>query len=366
MKKYLTIFILTVIIVPSIALASWWNPFSWNWKALFNFVTREGVQTEIKTPENKPIENSTSISVLKEIKKDVPVVDDSINEEKEAQVKTEAELKNKIDPVLKEIKKDVPVVDDLINEEKEAQVKTEAELKTKIDPVLKEIKKDVPVVDDLINEEKEAQVKTEAELKTKIDPVLKEIKKDVPVVDDSINEEKEAQVKTEAELKTKIDPVLKEIKKDVPVVDDLITSQKEEEIQTETYVYHDYYPIILSFSDDKGNLVKHSSYNKYKGSDSSVKAKTPLKIGDEISFKIEARDPQDRQILYGWRLVYKSNPASVKYDTNNEFKHQITAEDLKGAGEMFRIAVYIKSEKDYFRYGGLYDDSTFIDYTLLP
>jgi len=140
------------------------------------------------------------------------------------------------------------------------------------------------------------------------------------------------------------------------------TSTPEEE----TYVYHDYYPIILSLFDDKGNITKPSNYNGYRGLYTSIKAKTPLKIGDEIYLKIEASDPQDRQILFGWQLSYKEAPANVRWTTNSEFRHQITAEDLKGAGEMFRIVAYIKSEKEYLRYAGLYDDAIFLDYILLP
>lgn len=137
-------------------------------------------------------------------------------------------------------------------------------------------------------------------------------------------------------------------------------------VNKETYVYHDYYPIILSLSDDKGNITKSSNYNKYNGPYTSIKTKTPLKIGDEIYLKIEASDPQNKQILYGWQLVYKEAPANIKWTTNNDFRYQITAEDLKGAGELFRIAVYIKSEKEYLRFSGLFDDSIFLDYTLLP
>jgi hypothetical protein len=136
--------------------------------------------------------------------------------------------------------------------------------------------------------------------------------------------------------------------------------------QEEVYVYHDYYPIVLSLSDDRGNIIKISDHNGYSGPYTSVKTKTSLKIGDEICLKIEAKDPQDRQILYGWQLTYKEAPANVKWTVDNEFRHQITAEDLKGAGEMFRIAVYIKSEKEYLRSSDLFDDSIFLDYILLP
>ncbi|MFA5888764.1 MAG: hypothetical protein WCW47_00735 [Candidatus Paceibacterota bacterium] len=36
MRKYLSILVLTIIIIPSVAFASWWNPFTWfnNWAFL--------------------------------------------------------------------------------------------------------------------------------------------------------------------------------------------------------------------------------------------------------------------------------------------------------------------------------------------
>ena len=50
MKKfnaYLVIILLTVLIIPSVAFASWWNPFSWNiWNQIFN------KQTSMQTPAN--------------------------------------------------------------------------------------------------------------------------------------------------------------------------------------------------------------------------------------------------------------------------------------------------------------------------
>ena len=47
MKKYLAVLALAVYIIPSIALASWYNPFSWNWKALFNSPVQTETQNSI-------------------------------------------------------------------------------------------------------------------------------------------------------------------------------------------------------------------------------------------------------------------------------------------------------------------------------
>ncbi|MEI6280941.1 MAG: hypothetical protein WCP17_03020 [bacterium] len=63
MKKYLLILLLIIFTVPSIALASWWNPFTWNWPWTTKAVPQEQVQqtvsgtpiVEEKTPEEKPM-----------------------------------------------------------------------------------------------------------------------------------------------------------------------------------------------------------------------------------------------------------------------------------------------------------------------
>jgi len=51
MKKYLLVFLFAIFIIPSIAFASWWNPFSWNWFGLFN-----NTRTTTQTPLNNPIQ----------------------------------------------------------------------------------------------------------------------------------------------------------------------------------------------------------------------------------------------------------------------------------------------------------------------
>lgn len=81
MKKYISIIII-VFIVPSIAFASWWNPFSWN---IFSFLHKKDVVPQAQiietqtTPENIIIETEpeitpTPVQENKEVKKDTPVV----------------------------------------------------------------------------------------------------------------------------------------------------------------------------------------------------------------------------------------------------------------------------------------------------
>lgn len=112
MKKYLSILFLLVLMVPSIALASWWNPLSWfnNW----NFHKTEIVsQTEVekqKTAEEKIIElqrqldeiknqkeNSISATmpIQKENIKNAPFVDNSEIIKKQVQAQVDIAIKAK-------------------------------------------------------------------------------------------------------------------------------------------------------------------------------------------------------------------------------------------------------------------------------
>jgi hypothetical protein len=113
MKKYIIVLFLVAFIVPSVALASWWNPFSWfnNW----NFHKTETVsQTQIekqKTSEeqiaelqkqledlknSKDVSTTTSMPVTKkETVKNAPVVDNSEIIKKQVQAQLDAALKAK-------------------------------------------------------------------------------------------------------------------------------------------------------------------------------------------------------------------------------------------------------------------------------
>ncbi len=60
MKKYILVLLLTIFIIPSIALASWWNPFSWK---VFNKTPEIKIEKPITIPD-KPVD--TSIQKTKE------------------------------------------------------------------------------------------------------------------------------------------------------------------------------------------------------------------------------------------------------------------------------------------------------------
>lgn len=141
------------------------------------------------------------------------------------------------------------------------------------------------------------------------------------------------------------------------------------EVQTESYDYHDFYPIILSMEDNKGNIIKLSDFNGYSGNYQFMNINTgsKLKIGDTLFIRITAKDPLGRNIQYRFRS--NSDRFNDNYDdfsSSNELSYTISEKDLKSAGEKLRVVVEIRSKKEYYRVGGNYDDLTFMDYVLTP
>lgn len=51
LKFYVIIILLSILIIPSVALAAWWNPFSWNWN-IFDIFSKSNIS--ITYPVNKP------------------------------------------------------------------------------------------------------------------------------------------------------------------------------------------------------------------------------------------------------------------------------------------------------------------------
>ena len=141
----------------------------------------------------------------------------------------------------------------------------------------------------------------------------------------------------------------------------------------ETYIYHDYYPIILSLSDNYGTVIKTSGYNDYRGSFLGPWITRTLRIGDKIHIKIEASDPKSRPILYLWdsnnkHFKQEFNDNMQNWTSNNEISYTITEETFEGNGELLRIVANIKSEKENFRNTSKVndpkDDLIFIDYNI--
>lgn len=144
--------------------------------------------------------------------------------------------------------------------------------------------------------------------------------------------------------------------------------------EKDTYNESSTYPIITSFSDNHGNLFKGSEYNGYQGSYIN-KQKVTLRVGDTIRATVEAKDPKGRALEYNWNSnsqafnkAHGLDKAGYQYSSNNSVEYTLTDEDLKSAGETFRLVYQVRvTGTTYYRFGGgQYDDVGFIDYSLQP
>jgi TolA-binding protein len=161
---------------------------------------------------------------------------------------------------------------------------------------------------------------------------------------------------------SKIDSIQERIKDRVERIEEKKRKQKEgqrlaeEQKQKEKRITHsgsefggridDYFPVITSFS-------------------TTPPPSTPLKSGDKIYLRVEVNEPHKRQVLYSWWCSSCGLPSAPYkiWTNNNEINYKITAEDIKKSGEVMRIGVRIKSEKEYYRTGiHGYDDGVYTDY----
>ena len=62
MKKYILVLLLITTMVPSVAFASWWNPFSWNLKNVFNYIFNIKKEQVIESPSQKDYINEDELS----------------------------------------------------------------------------------------------------------------------------------------------------------------------------------------------------------------------------------------------------------------------------------------------------------------
>ena len=139
---------------------------------------------------------------------------------------------------------------------------------------------------------------------------------------------------------------------------------------TESYKYDTYYPIILSLSDNQGNINKVSLSNGYVGGYTVSVTSTPLRVGNVIQMNIIAVEPQARQIYYRWESnsLNFNDLVGLRWSTSNVMTYQITPDDLKTTLGIIRIVGEIKTEKEYFRWPAdemNYDDAAFLEYRLL-
>ncbi|MFC2036155.1 hypothetical protein ACFLUJ_08580 [Chloroflexota bacterium] len=108
------------------------------------------------------------------------------------------------------------------------------------------------------------------------------------------------------------------------------------------YQYNTYYPIILSITDDKGNIVKGSMWNFYEGLPEEgsqyiiVETERVLELSETITLTVDVYDYQDREVFYMWDSIAPPVRNSIMYDeegkiswsTNNQITYTITEEDI--------------------------------------
>jgi hypothetical protein len=133
--------------------------------------------------------------------------------------------------------------------------------------------------------------------------------------------------------------------------------------------YEKYYPIIISMTDSKNNINKKSTFNTFDGDNQNKNTLTELKVGDSIALTINAKDPENRPLLYAWASNLKcfgvfslsESPKTSDYTASNTITCPVT-ESL----DIIRIEGYIKSEKIGYRNPSGFDDSISMNYNNLP
>ena len=146
------------------------------------------------------------------------------------------------------------------------------------------------------------------------------------------------------------------------------------------YKYDRYYPIILSVSDDKGNIAKGSMWNFYEGLAEEgsqyivVETERVLKLGETITLTVDVYDYQDREVWYMWdstatpirnRVMYTED-GGIKWTTSNQLIYTINEEDIAWRYEDVLLYCNIRVlDKDLYREPTKSrDDSIVIGYKL--
>jgi membrane protein involved in colicin uptake len=165
MKKYLIVLFLVVLIAPSIALASWWNPLSWKIFQKKEPVTQVKVETQ-KTSEEKINELQKQLDELKgeqafpeltpEVKKAVPAIDNPAKIKAETQAKLKAELKLKAEQ------------EALVKEAIQTKIDAELKMKAEQDALTAKQKAEEQTK---IDEQNEARLEAEREKEAKLNAI---------------------------------------------------------------------------------------------------------------------------------------------------------------------------------------------------
>ncbi|MFC2036168.1 hypothetical protein ACFLUJ_08650 [Chloroflexota bacterium] len=146
------------------------------------------------------------------------------------------------------------------------------------------------------------------------------------------------------------------------------------------YEYDAYYPIILSISDDKGNIAKGSMWNFYVGLPEEgsqyivVETGTILELGETITLTVDVYDYQDREVFYMWdstatpirnNIMYDED-GKIKWSTSNQVTYTIGEEDIAWRYKDVLIYCNVRVEdKDLYREPTKSrDDSIVIGYIL--
>lgn len=142
--------------------------------------------------------------------------------------------------------------------------------------------------------------------------------------------------------------------------------------------FEKYYPIIISMTDNKGNVNTASTFNttRVEGDSQNKNTLTSLKAGDNIILTINATEPLNRPLLYAWAgnincpgmFTLSESPQDSYYTTKNSISCILSEDDIENTLPLgiIRIEGYIKSEKIGYRNPSNFDDSISMSYNDLP
>ena len=125
------------------------------------------------------------------------------------------------------------------------------------------------------------------------------------------------------------------------------------------YKYDKYFPIIISYSDNLGNVRRRSFKNSFscRKNCKEFSKDIVLNPGKFLVAKILAQDPLARPLLYKWTSTSaKFNNTFKDWSSSNEISYMCGENDFVTSPETFSISVSIKSEKEFYRLNGGDDD----------
>lgn len=336
-----------LIITPSIALASWWNPISW-WDFFFH-----------KAPESVIVENNISIQeeqaqekFIKETMKKTTEVEDTIPLEvkEEIELETEAIYIEPVEIKGKEVKKTLKEIT------AEIELKYKKTEQTRLEKISKQLEEDFKA-----EEEKTVKV-TETVMEEAPEKKVKEkCNADKWSCDDwdlcSSSGSKTRTCNITSECSSVETPSPSTSQSCTPTPKELMPDK----------------PIIDSFCDNKGNCV-HSQFADI-NSNSFISPEPTIHVGETLNFTIKVSG-QEASGVFGFILQqgYDSLKEGGKKPWSNDLTYSKTfsVDDISTSG--YPVYAYIKSKNDNYhrRSRGCNwidyacDDSATLYYTVLP